>query len=554
MTAANAVAWFAQIAVVVAACAALPRLLGVRAPTLQHVFWRAVLGVCLLLPAVQPWRPHEMAFVPAAAIASPSGVAAAQPPAAPGTPPVNWLAIAAEILGAGVLIRLAWIGLGLARLRRLRGGALEPADGFDDLRQAIGAGDVPIFWSHQASHPVTFGAMRPVILLPVALRSVEPAAQRAVVAHELHHVTRHDWLWTIGEEIVRAVFWFHPAMWWLISRVQLARETVVDELSILTTNARRVYLDTLLAFADEGGVASSPAFSARRHLFHRVMLLSKEETMSPIRIALVSCVLIVALGAGSFGAARAFPLRGDQAAAQALPPPASALEARQANQTLATSYFQIAQNDASLTVEQKLAAIAKGIAAEDRVLAIDPNYVPALIYKGILLRMQAKLTPDRITQQRLVAEADELRQTAIVLRGGSGTQQPFEVAPDGSMPPPPPPPPAQMAFMPRDFERRVQELNPVRIGGTVKQPMKIRDVKPVYPPIARDAHVQGVVIIEALIGTDGSVETARVLRSIPLLDEAALDAVRQWRFAPTTIDGVPQSTIMTLTVNFVLPQ
>ena len=111
-----------------------------------------------------------------------------------------------------------------------------------------------------------------------------------------------------------------------------------------------------------------------------------------------------------------------------------------------------------------------------------------------------------------------------------------------------------MAFMPRDFERRVQELNPVRIGGTVKQPMKIRDVKPVYPPIARDAHVQGVVIIEALIGTDGSVETARVLRSIPLLDEAALDAVRQWRFASTTIDGVPQSTIMTLTVNFSLPQ
>ena len=109
-----------------------------------------------------------------------------------------------------------------------------------------------------------------------------------MVAHELHHVKRRDWGWVVGEELVRSVFWFHPAMWWLVSRVQLARETVVDELSILATNARRTYLDTLLAFADDSGLASSPAFSARRHLFHRVMLLSKEGEMSSIRVALGS--------------------------------------------------------------------------------------------------------------------------------------------------------------------------------------------------------------------------------------------------------------------------
>ena len=130
------------------------------------------------------------------------------------------------------------------------------------------------------------------MLLPIALKSADAAAQRAVVAHELHHVKRRDWGWVVAEEIVRSVFWFHPAMWWLVSRVQLARETVVDELSILATNARRTYLDTLLAFADDTGLASSPAFSARRHLFHRVMLLSKEGEMSSIRVAVASCVLI----------------------------------------------------------------------------------------------------------------------------------------------------------------------------------------------------------------------------------------------------------------------
>ena len=111
---------------------------------------------------------------------------------------------------------------------------------------------------------------------------------------------------------MRSVFWFHPAMWWLVSRVQLARETVVDELSILVTNARRTYLDTLLAFADDTGLGSSPAFSARRHLFHRVMLLSKEGEMSSIRVAVGSGVLIVALGAGTLGRRQAFPLYGER--------------------------------------------------------------------------------------------------------------------------------------------------------------------------------------------------------------------------------------------------
>ena len=77
--------------------------------------------------------------------------------------------------------------------------------------------------------------------------------------------------------------------------------------------------------------------------------------------------------------------------------------------------------------------------------------------------------------------------------------------------------------------------------------------EPVYPQTARDAGVQGVVILEIVIGEDGAVANARVLRSIPLLDQAALDAVRQWRYEPTLLNGVPTSVIMTATVNFSLP-
>jgi TonB family protein len=92
--------------------------------------------------------------------------------------------------------------------------------------------------------------------------------------------------------------------------------------------------------------------------------------------------------------------------------------------------------------------------------------------------------------------------------------------------------------------------NALRVGGAIKTPVKIRDVRPVYPPIAREAGVSGVVIIEAQIGADGSIEEARVLRSIPLLDEAALDAIKQWKFAPTLLNGKPVPIIMTMTVNF----
>jgi TonB family protein len=92
----------------------------------------------------------------------------------------------------------------------------------------------------------------------------------------------------------------------------------------------------------------------------------------------------------------------------------------------------------------------------------------------------------------------------------------------------------------------------LRVGGGIKAPQKIVDVKPVYPKDALDAKVQGVVIIETAIGPDGKVKDAKILRSVPMLDEAALEAVRQWEFAPTLLNGVGQTVIMTVTVNFTL--
>ena len=96
------------------------------------------------------------------------------------------------------------------------------------------------------------------------------------------------------------------------------------------------------------------------------------------------------------------------------------------------------------------------------------------------------------------------------------------------------------------------QQQPVRVGMGVRSPQKTRDVQPKYPPIAQAAGVEGVVIIEATIGIDGRLINAKLLRSIPLLDQAALDAVRQWEFTPSLLNGVPVPVIMTITVNFTL--
>ena len=94
----------------------------------------------------------------------------------------------------------------------------------------------------------------------------------------------------------------------------------------------------------------------------------------------------------------------------------------------------------------------------------------------------------------------------------------------------------------------------LRVGGNIRTPTKVVDVRPVYPPIAQSARVRGMVIAEILVGTDGTVQDAKILRSIPLLDQAALDAVRQWRFTPTLLNGVPVPIMMTATVEFTLPE
>jgi protein TonB len=103
--------------------------------------------------------------------------------------------------------------------------------------------------------------------------------------------------------------------------------------------------------------------------------------------------------------------------------------------------------------------------------------------------------------------------------------------------PPPPPPPAGR--------------EPVRVGGQIEQPTLIKRVDPIYPPIAVNAHVKGVVILEAIVDREGLVEQVRVLRSAnSLLDKSAIDAVKQWQYSPVILNGKPERFILTVVLTF----
>ncbi len=141
--------------------------------------------------------------------------------------------------------------------------------------------------------------------------------------------------------------------------------------------------------------------------------------------------------------------------------------------------------------------------------------------------------PDRITE-----EPAWQRDPMATANDGPGILNGVIDGVDTLVPPPPPP---------------VEKLPAkVRVGGEVRPPAKIHDAAPAYPAIAQSARVQGIVIIQATIGVDGQVIDATVLRSVPLLDEAALAAVRQWRYTPTRLNGAPVAVVMTVTVNFTL--
>lgn len=315
-------AFSVQIAIVVLVVAALLR--AVRIPArARYLCLRLTLLACLLVPwtlrsaVVVTHAPEGAARHVVNSLTAPGHVVTAMPLAplsstATGqpqlVPDVPWTTVGLVTLIAGVAARAIWLAIGFFRLGRLRRRAvpIESAE-YATVQEQLGT-SATISEVDRLAQPVTFGFRRPTVLLPDVLAVAPAPLRRAVVTHELFHVRRGDWLSLLGEEAVRTVLWFHPAIHWLTAAIQLAREEMVDELTVRATGDRRAYMQALLAFADTGGLRPAPAFAHRRQLFHRILSVSKEKVMSAPRIVMSVAALAVALSAASWYASSAFPI------------------------------------------------------------------------------------------------------------------------------------------------------------------------------------------------------------------------------------------------------
>jgi bla regulator protein blaR1 len=273
------------------------------------VYWRGIVLVCLALPLLQAFRP----FRTAAATQIIVNMASTVGPLTSRAEGLSFDLIIAVWL-AGVTLRIAYLTLGVWRLRALRRSSVPLT--LNDAVEGVLRTFAPtaVIHSHAAfDQPVTFGFKRPMIVLPPKVADLSIDLQRGIVAHEALHVARHDWLHVLAEQLVGTLFWFHPAMWWALDQVQLAREQWIDEIVVTTTGGRKVYMAALLAFSDPvPGTPFAPSFLRRRHLVRRIRALSRLGVPSPLASRFGALALFAIAAGATLSAASLVPVPGQK--------------------------------------------------------------------------------------------------------------------------------------------------------------------------------------------------------------------------------------------------
>jgi TonB family protein len=624
-----------QVGLLIGLAAVVPTLLRLKLPAAKLAYWHILLAVCLTLPLLAPWQQevmHTVGPILPGVLGSVDSSAPVTPIPAPRRYSPGEIALA--VLAAGALIRLVWLGVGLWRLRGYRRASQPlvppPTWGVEaDLRV-----------SEDVASPVTFGIWQPVVLLPAGFHELDVRIQDAVLAHECLHVRRRDWAFTIVEELVRAAFWFHPAIWWLLGEIQLAREQAVDRAAVEMTSAREEYVDALLAIAGASpklDLAPAPLFLRKRHLKQRVVSLLKEVRMSKTRLVSALAAALCFMAVAGWIVTGSLPLIAAPQTVVDAPGvtvdigsaallhrssvdyPAAALAKRlQGTVTLEVTsdgagnvtdahvtggpdefrkaalqsvlQWHFAHGAAGLTrgvtiffkppevvagvlgsvpsVSQSvtvgaLGGVIGGVPAGTRtatnqggVMASFPStplksievYGLSETAKSELIASLPVHVGETMTQESLtklsksIAEFDEHLRPMITSVGDGWTvrvaapQSVSSFASTGGVPPP------------QDGTQRI------RVGGPVQAANLVRKVQPVYPPLAKQARISGKVVLNAVIGKDGTLVNLTVDSGHPLLVNAAIDAVRQWIYRPTMLNGIPVEVSTTIDINFTLAE
>jgi TonB family protein len=384
-----------------------------------------------------------------------------------------------------------------------------------DIRRAVS-----LIETDAADLVATWGLRRPSVLLPAHAREWSRDRMHAVLSHELAHVRRYDWAVQIGAEAMRTVLWFNPLIWIVCTRLRRAAEQACDDAVLGRGIAARDYATHLLALARRCRPSRTRRVSA--------MPMAHPSTLERRIVAMLNPRLNrQALSRGAAVLAAALLL--------AVAVPVAALRAKQAPPT----YFSGAVYDptgavipgVTLSLEDATQKKTAQTGADGRFqIAGVPagKYVLSATLPGFrALRQEFELKDARDWDRAITLQVGTLQET-ISVRSTRITA------------------PATAT--------RPQPAAPVRVGGNIRVPRKLVDVKPVYPDSMRAAGREGTVNLDAVIAEDGTVTSVRVISgdAHPDLATAAADAVRQWRFSPTLLNGRAIEVVMTVKVGFSL--
>lgn len=445
-------------------------------------------------------------------------------PAASSSTPFSFELIAASVWAAGFAASALMLLAGAARLIRVTARATPITDPrWLELRAELSAclglrRPVALLATQLPGMVGTWGAARPCVLLPARCETWTDARIRIVLGHELAHIKRHDWGIQIAAEIVRAVFWFSPFFWIACARLRRESEHACDDAVLEAGVPAAEYASQLLDIARtcRPGFAGTAALPIARPstLEWRItaMLNTTIARKRPTRRAValvVGVILGVALPAASF-----------RAKEQIGPMPLTGVIYDMTGGVLPE--VSVVLEDAA--GERKSATTDRGGRFDLGVIAPGRYRLASTLAGFTSLNQDLRLEDDpRQWAQMITLQVGTLTETITVKeqRPSSGP---------------------------------VIARGPVRIGGNIRPPMKLEDVRPVYPQAMRDAGAEGIVPLGALIGTDGRVSSVRVIGSHahPDFARAAVDAVRQWRFSPTLLNGDTVEVFMNVTVRFSL--
>jgi TonB family protein len=550
--------WFQAAALATSALIAL-RLLALKEPRARLAALHVTLMVIVLLPLIQRWRLETVpahVTAPEATVQIPTKIFTAVIPVDP-APTIDPSLVVLAIAGAGIVMRLLWLLYGLVSLAR-----------FSRATSAVATPDVAVALEAQLSvspryiqqasgrGPWTFGLVRPAVALPANFDALAPAFQRAVICHELLHIKRRDIAIAFAEELAVAALWFHPWIWLLRARIRLAREQAVDARVVALLGNREEYVRCLV---DMSGHDLAPHFSQAgagmlrpRELRARVDAIFQEVHMSRARFAVVASTFLTVIIATGLAVSAAMPLYARQyassdfltaevlAKAVGRTPDGQAAAAadsprRQINKVYPEYPHDALERAVKGTVIVDITVNASG---EVTTAAVEsgPQELRASAFKAALA---LKYAPGASTTSMKIAFNYSVTGTSW----GVQISDSFHVIATKFST-------AQITRESQGAAADRDATGAYRIGGAINPPKKIKDARPEYPAIAQQARVQGVVILEARIDEAGNVSDARPLRSIPLLDQAAIDAVKQWQYTPTLLNGVAVPVIMTVTVNF----